>query len=81
MAELSGGELTVKQFPGGALNSVPSKQYAILLDGVADIIFTIPGYNGDVFPMTPELPRKRALPRWFARIRFALLPGNMYRQS
>ena len=52
LAELSGGALTVKQYPGGALNSVPPKQYAILLDGVADIIFTIPGYTGDVFPMT-----------------------------
>lgn len=52
LAELSGGQLTVKQFPGGALNSVPPKQYAILLDGVADIIFTVPGYTGDVFPMT-----------------------------
>ncbi len=52
LAELSGGTLTVKQFPGGALNSVPPKQYAILLDGVADIVFTLPGYTGDVFPMT-----------------------------
>ena len=38
LAELSGGQLTVKQFPGGALNSVPPKQYAILLDGVADLL-------------------------------------------
>ena len=52
LAELSGGKMTVKQFPGGALNSVPPKQYAILLDGVADIVFTLPGYTGDVFPMT-----------------------------
>lgn len=52
LAELSGGELTVRQYPGGALNSVPPKQYAILLDGVADIVFTLPGYTGDVFPMT-----------------------------
>ncbi len=52
LAEVSGGELTVQQFPGGALNSVPPKQYAILLDGVADIVFTLPGYTGDVFPMT-----------------------------
>ncbi len=52
LAELSGGSLTVKQFPGGALNSVPPKQYAILLDGVADVVFTLPGYTGDVFPMT-----------------------------
>ena len=52
LAELSGGKLTVQQYPGGALNSVPPKQYAILLDGVADIVFTLPGYTGDVFPMT-----------------------------
>ena len=52
LAEVSGGKLTVQQFPGGALNSVPPKQYAILLDGVADIVFTLPGYTGDVFPMT-----------------------------
>ena len=52
LAELSGGAMTVKQFPGGALNSVPPKQYAILLDGVADVVFTLPGYTGDVFPMT-----------------------------
>lgn len=52
LAELSGGELTVKQFPGGALNSVPPKQYSILLDGVADIVFTLPGYTGETFPKT-----------------------------
>ena len=52
LAEVSDGALKVQQFPGGALNSVPPKQYSILLDGVADIIFTLPGYTGDVFPMT-----------------------------
>lgn len=52
LAEVSGGELTVTQFPGGALNSVPPKQYSILLDGVADIVFTLPGYTGDLFPKT-----------------------------
>ncbi|HCQ66498.1 MAG TPA: hypothetical protein DIU07_15705 [Rhodobacteraceae bacterium] len=52
LAELSGGALTVRQFPGGVLNSVPPKQYSILLDGVADIVFTLPGYTGDVFPKT-----------------------------
>ena len=52
LAELSGGDLTVQQFPGGALNSVPPKQYSILLDGVADVVFTLPGYTGDVFPKT-----------------------------
>jgi len=50
--ELSGGDLTVKQYPGGALNKSAAKQYSILLDGVADITFTIPGYTADVFPKT-----------------------------
>ncbi len=52
LAELSEGRLTVKQFPGGALNGAPPKQYAILLDGVADIVFTLPDYTADVFPKT-----------------------------
>jgi TRAP-type transport system periplasmic protein len=52
LAQVSGGAMTVKPFPGGALNSVPPKQYAILLDGVADVVFTLPGYTGDVFPAT-----------------------------
>ncbi len=50
--ELSNGELTVTQFPGGALNSSPPKQYAIMLGGVADIVFTLPGYTSDLFPKT-----------------------------
>jgi len=52
LAEVSGGKMTVKMFPGGALNSVPPKQYAIMLDGVADIVFILPGYTGDLFPKT-----------------------------
>lgn len=52
LAELSGGALTVKQYAGGALNKVPPKQYSILLDGVADLVFTLPGYTADVFPKT-----------------------------
>jgi len=50
--ELSGGELTVKQFAGGALNKVPPKQYSILLDGVTDIAFMLPAFTADVFPKT-----------------------------
>lgn len=52
LAEISGGELTVRQFPGGALNSVPPKQYSILLNGVTDIAFALPGYTGELFPKT-----------------------------
>ncbi|MGI9490276.1 MAG: TRAP transporter substrate-binding protein [Geminicoccaceae bacterium] len=52
LAEATGDALTVQQFPGGALNSVPPKQYSILLDGVADIVFALPGYTADAFPKT-----------------------------
>lgn len=52
LAEVSGGELTVRQFAGGALNSAPPKQYSILLDGIADIAFGLPGYTGQLFPIT-----------------------------
>ncbi len=52
LAELSGGKLTVKQFAGGALNSKPPAQYAILRKGVADIAFALPGYTAKTFPMT-----------------------------
>ncbi len=52
LAELSGGKLTVKQFAGGALNSAPPKQYSILLKGVADIAFALPGYTAQLFPIT-----------------------------
>ena len=52
LAEASGGTMTVKMFPAGALNSVPPKQYSILLDGVADVAFALPGYTGALFPKT-----------------------------
>ncbi|MDE0308715.1 MAG: TRAP transporter substrate-binding protein [Acidiferrobacterales bacterium] len=50
--ELSNGTITVTQFPGGALNSSPPKQYSIMLSGVADIVYALPGYTSDLFPKT-----------------------------
>lgn len=52
IAELCGDALSVKQYPGGALNSAPPKQYSILLEGVADIAFALPGYTSQLFPIT-----------------------------
>ncbi len=49
LAEVSGGKLKVKQFPGGVLNSSPPKQYATLLEGVADVAFALPGYTAQLF--------------------------------
>ncbi len=55
LAEVSGGEMTVTQFAGGALNSAPPKQYSILLDGVADIAFHLPGYTAQLFPIATSV--------------------------
>ncbi|HSM19216.1 MAG TPA: TRAP transporter substrate-binding protein [Hyphomicrobiales bacterium] len=55
LAEVSGGELTVKIYPGGTLNSAPPQQYSRLLEGIADIAFGLPGYTGQLFPVTNTL--------------------------
>ncbi|MEM1077275.1 MAG: TRAP transporter substrate-binding protein [Pseudomonadota bacterium] len=55
LAEVSGGALTVSMFPGGALNSAPPKQYSILLDGVADVAFHLPGYTAQLFPVATSV--------------------------
>ncbi|MCY3969364.1 MAG: TRAP transporter substrate-binding protein [Acidobacteria bacterium] len=52
LVELSGGRLTVRQFPAGALNSSAPAQYSILRSGVADIALAIPAYTADLFPRT-----------------------------
>jgi TRAP-type C4-dicarboxylate transport system substrate-binding protein len=52
LAELSDSKLLVKQYPGGALNSAPAKQYAILRNGVADVALVLPGYTAQLFPIT-----------------------------
>ena len=52
MAEKSGGALTVRQFPGGALNGSPPKQYSILQEGVADMVFMDAGSTSHLFPKT-----------------------------
>lgn len=52
LAAESGGNLTVRQFPGGALNQSPPKQYGLLLDGVADMAFMLPSFNNQLFPKT-----------------------------
>ncbi len=66
LAEVSGGKLTVKQFPAGALNSAPPKQYSTLLSGVADIAFGLPGYTGKLFPVTNTVTVPGACPDAFA---------------
>ncbi|GKY86630.1 TRAP transporter substrate-binding protein [Sinisalibacter aestuarii] len=54
----TGGDVTVKVFMGGELGPGPAEQYNRVVDGVADIAFSLPGYTASNFPMTllTELP-------------------------
>ena len=49
---LSGGSLTVKQFPAGELGKGPQQQYKRAIDEVAEVVFGIPGYTTSIFPRT-----------------------------
>ena len=56
--EATGGEVTVKMFPGGTLGRSPAQQLKLVEDGVADVAFIVAGYNPGVFPgvTVGELP-------------------------
>ncbi len=58
LAAVSGGKLTIKIYPAGALGKGPREQYNRVVDGIADIVFGIPGYTSPQFPRTliAELP-------------------------
>lgn len=52
------GAVTLKVFMGGELGPGPRDQYNRAVDGVADIVFGLPGYTASNFPKTllTELP-------------------------
>jgi TRAP-type transport system periplasmic protein len=58
IAEGTDGEVTVKLFMGGELGAGPAEQYSRVVDGVADIAISLPGYTASTFPKTllTELP-------------------------
>jgi len=58
MAEATGGETTIRVYPGGELGAGPVKQYDRAIDGVADIVYALPGYTAAQFKQTlmVELP-------------------------
>jgi TRAP-type transport system periplasmic protein len=58
IAEGTGGEVTVRLFMGGELGPGPAEQYSRVVDGVADIAISLPGYTASSFPKTllTELP-------------------------
>jgi len=60
-AALAGSGLEVQVFPGGELGKGPMEQYVRVLQGVADIVWGIPGYTSTQFARTmiAELPGVR----------------------
>lgn len=54
----TGGALTIQVYPGGELGAGPLEQYVRALQGVADIVWGLPGYTSSQFPKTmiAELP-------------------------
>ncbi len=58
LAEATGGETTIRIYPGGELGAGPVKQYDRVIDGVADIGYALPGYTASQFKKTllVELP-------------------------
>ncbi len=50
--KLSGGTMTIRLYPAGALNSSAPAQYSILLSGVSDLALVVPAYTADLFPKT-----------------------------
>lgn len=58
IAAATGGKLTVKIYPSGALGKGPVQQYMRAVRGVADITMGVTGYTSSLFPRTLliELP-------------------------
>ncbi len=52
LAKASNGKLTIRIFPAGELGKGPVQQYKRAVDGVADMVFGIPGYTSTQFPKT-----------------------------
>jgi TRAP-type transport system periplasmic protein len=54
----SGGKMTVRMFPSMQLGGKPPELYRQMVQGIADIVFTLPGYTAGDFPMMSltELP-------------------------
>ena len=58
VAEITGGDLSIRIFPSGELGAGPQRQYNRVLTAVADIGFGLQGYTSSQFPRTlvAELP-------------------------
>ncbi len=67
VAELTGGEVTVKLYNGGELGAGLTDQYSRVVDGVTEFAVSLPGYTASTFPITllteiPGVITRRAAP-------------------
>ncbi|RVV97895.1 TRAP transporter substrate-binding protein [Mesobaculum littorinae] len=60
--EATDGELQIQVYPGGELGAGPLEQYVRVVQGVADIVWGLPGYTSSQFQKTmiAELPGVKA---------------------
>lgn len=58
LSAATNGETTIRVYPGGELGKGPAKQFDRVIDGVADIVYALPGYTASKFKKTllVELP-------------------------
>lgn len=58
VAAATNGEVTIKLYNGGELGAGPVEQYNRVVDGVAELAVSLPGYTASNFPLTllTELP-------------------------
>ncbi|MEI4488753.1 TRAP transporter substrate-binding protein [Frigidibacter sp. MR17.14] len=58
VAKATEGALTVRLYNGGELGAGPAEQYSRVVDGVAELAISLPGYTASNFPLTllTELP-------------------------
>ncbi|MBL4808352.1 MAG: TRAP transporter substrate-binding protein [Rhodobacteraceae bacterium] len=58
VSDATGGDLTVRAYPGGELGAGPVEQYIRVVQGVADMSWGLQGYTSSQFPRTMliELP-------------------------
>ncbi len=50
LSKATNGAITIRIFPGGELGANPVQQFNRVVDGIADIVFALPGYTAPRFP-------------------------------
>jgi TRAP-type C4-dicarboxylate transport system substrate-binding protein len=62
LSAATGGALTVKGYHGGELGAGPAEQYVRAVQGVADMVWGLPGYTSSQFPHTMIVELPNAIP-------------------